>query len=117
APGAGAQIFPTVAAQQVLESGKPYVYVGWLDTAASGKLGPANANAVYDARYRLSTGGGLGFGRTVLAADHASTSDFGSVGDRLSIATSTGAFHFAWTDNRSSFSPFFPRQHIAADRN
>src|SRR5262249_48777989 len=39
AGGAGTQVFPSVVAQHVNESGRPYIYVGWIDTAASAALG------------------------------------------------------------------------------
>jgi hypothetical protein len=115
--GAGGQLFPVVATQHVHESSKPYVYVGWLDTSASMKLGAANANTIYDARYRLSTSGGPAFGKTIVASDHASTTDFVSVGNYLGATANPGIFHFVWTDNRYSFSNYAAKEHIFADRN
>src|SRR5262249_38200885 len=116
ATGAGAQLFPTVATQQVQESPRPYVYVAWLDTAASLALRAANANAVYDSRYRLSTTGGASFGKATLLSDHASLSDAVSIGNYMGAAAASGIFHAVWTDNRAAFSRFQPRLHIFAER-
>jgi hypothetical protein len=52
-----------------------------------------------------------------VASDHASTSDFLSVGNYLGTTAGPGIFHFAWTDNRFSFSTVTPERHIFADRN
>jgi hypothetical protein len=117
AGGSGAQLFPTVAAQHVHESGKPYIYVGWLDTIASVPLGAANANIIYDVRYRVSKTGGPTFGTPIVSSDHASTSDYVSVGNYLGSTAGPGIFHFSWTDNRFSFSIYSPKEHIFTDRN
>jgi hypothetical protein len=117
ASGAGAQLFPTVVAQHVHESAKPYIYVGWLDTIASVPFGTANANIIYDARYKVSKTGGPSFGTAIVSSDHASTSDYFSVGNYLGSAAGPGIFHFVWTDNRFSFSPASAQEHIFSDRN
>jgi len=117
AGGFGAQLFPTVTTQHVHESAKPYVYVSWLDTTISAPFGAANANIVYDARYKVSKTGGPTFGATIVSSDHASTSDFVSIGAYAGSTASPGIFHFSWTDNRFSFSVFASKTHIFADRN
>jgi len=116
ATGFGAQLYPTIASQHVNESGKPYLYVGWIDTAASSALGVANANSVYACRFRYSTTGGPSFARAESYADHASASDYISIGKYLGATAGPGIFHLAWTDNRTSFSKMYPREHICADR-
>jgi hypothetical protein len=116
ASGFGAQFFPTVTAQKVPESSKPYVYVGWPDSGVSSRLGPGNANRVYEAKFRRSTAGGSGFGRAIVTTDHASVSDFSSVGDHIDSSAAPGIYHIAWTDNRQGRDPFSPREHLFADR-
>jgi hypothetical protein len=116
ASGPGAQIFPTITAQRVWESTKPYIYVGWIDTAVSSKLGPAYANAVYEAKYRVSVTGGPSFGKTVVVTDHASLSDFTTIGDYIDSTANNGLFHIAWTDNRFGIDILRPREHLFADR-
>jgi hypothetical protein len=115
ASGPGAQIFPTITAQKVWESPKPHIYVGWIDTAVSSKLGPANLNAVYEARYRMSATGGPSFGKTVVVTDHASLSDFTTIGDYIDSTANNGLFHIAWTDNRFAIDSGRSREHLFAD--
>jgi hypothetical protein len=117
ASGFGGQLFPTVTAQHVHESLKPYIYVGWLDTAASAPLGAANANIIYDARYKVSKTGGPAFGAAIVSSDHASTTDQTSVGSYVGSTAGPGIFHFAWTDNRFSISNLSSKEHIFTDRN
>ena len=113
--GFGGQFFPTVVAQKWFDA--PRIYVGWLDTSVTGKFGAANANVVYDVRYRLSPNGGKTFGPTVVMADHWSVSDFTTIGDTIDSTANNGMFHLAWSDNRFGTNVLTPHQHLFADRN
>jgi hypothetical protein len=49
-------------------------------------------------------------------ADHASVSDFSSLGDHIDSTAGSGIYHIVWTDNRYGRDPFSPREHLFADR-
>ena len=114
--GLRAQFFPTVTSQKVWESAKPYIYVGWLDTANSSKLGAVNANLIYDVRFKKSTTGGAGFGAVTLVSEHASLSDFSFAGDYIDSTANQGIYQIVWTDNRFANDIFDPEEHFFSDR-
>jgi hypothetical protein len=117
AAGFGAQFFPTVTAQRVAESPtRPYIYIAYADTTRSQPLGNAQANSIYDIRYRLSTNGGTSFAAPVLVTDHASVSDQLYIGDSIDATANAGVYDIAWTDNRYAPGPAAPRTHVFLDR-
>jgi hypothetical protein len=113
--GFGGQLFPTVVAQQWFDA--PRIYIGWVDTSVTSKFGAANANVVYEVRYRRSANGGVSFGAPVVVSDHWSISDYITIGDYIDSTANNGMFHLAWSDNRFGIDTFTPRQHLYSDRN
>jgi hypothetical protein len=111
--GRGAQGFPSLVAQRSNLTTMSSVYIAYYDHYRSPRSAP---NLLYDVRYRLSTRGGIGFGRVITMTEVPSLSDEGSVGHYFGAAATMRRFHVAWTDRADKTSISDPEDDVFADR-
>ena len=110
-----AQGWATVAAQRVVSSNKPIIYIAYADHYKSASLGAGKQNLIYDVRYRKSVIGGGTFQAPVTVTDQSSLSDWSFIGDYFDSSTTSRRYHVIWTDRADKFSIFDYEDDIYAD--
>jgi hypothetical protein len=111
--GRGAQGFPSLVAQRSNVSSLPSIYIAYYDHYRSPRATP---NLLYDVRYRLSTRGGVGFGRAITMTEVPSLSDEGFIGHYFGTAATMRRFHVAWTDRADKTDITDEEDDVFADR-